>query len=207
MELYNKYLKIPMGGIYSSEICFIQSFDDIDKNFLNRIEQWVVFNDKYKKYNGFYSGYSNIFFGKNKEKFLDGIKDKVKDITSSSRYHTYIKIINDHMNPHLNGETMLFRYGRKINSIITNDKHKVFAKSFLINMKLTGYLGDYPGSYPNFDECTFSDNDYYIQDYSLNIRNIPDLPNLNILNIIDRSNKLKKIIKKINNKEDEKICN
>ena len=84
MKLYNKYLTLPNGGIYSSEICFIQSFDDIDKNFLNRIEHWVVFNDKYKKYNGFYSGYLNIFFGKNKEKFLNDNKNMVKDITSSS---------------------------------------------------------------------------------------------------------------------------
>ena len=200
MKLYNKYLTLPNGGIYSSEICFIQSFDDIDKNFLNRIEHWVVFNDKYKKYNGFYSGYLNIFFGKNKEKFLNDNKNMVKDITSSSRYYTYIKIINDYMNPHLNGQTMLFRYGRKIDSIITNDKHKIFTKSFLINMKLASGFND-------FDGCSFSDNDYYIQDYSLNIRNIHPLPNLNIINVIDRSNKLKKIIKKINNKEDEKIYN
>ena len=201
MEIYNTYIKVPIGGLYESEFCFVESFDDFNKNFLSRDEHWVVFKDEYKKETGYYQldfGV-NHFFGKVKDDFLQRYEDKISDISSARRYYAYIKIINDNHNPQLNGQIMLFKYGRRIHETISGNPHTTFSKSFLLRVILTQ-------GFPNYDSSKFSDKNYYIRDINLNIRNIPSLKRLDIVRDIERKFKLNKITKKIKDKDNEKIC-
>jgi hypothetical protein len=199
MEIYNSYIRVPSGGIYESEICFIQSFDDFDRNFLYRDEFWIQFKNEYQKLTGYYQ--MNIpltnFFGKAKEDFLKKFENKISSVDCAHRYYTYIKVISDRNNPQLNGQTMLFKYGRRIYDKLNIDKNKTFGKTFLLKVKLTQ-------GFPNYDNCTFSDNNYYIRDINLNIRNIPSLKRLDLIKDMERKIKLSKITKKI--KDNEKIC-
>lgn len=192
MERYNKYLGIiPNGGCYDSEIAFVESFDDFDKNFLYRDEHWVEFNDSFKRHTGFYQidiGVSN-FYGKVKDDFLKKCDGKVVNITSAHRHYVYVKIIDDKVNSQLNGQIMLFMYGRKIYDIIQSNKGKTFSRSFMLKVKMTQ-------QFLNFDECHFTTNNYYIRDLNLNIQNIPSLRKLDILKDIERRFKLDKIVKK-----------
>ena len=191
MEIYNSYIKPPTGGSYESEIAFVQSFDDFDKNFLYRDEYWVEFKNEYSKLTGYYQidiGV-NSFFGKLKDDFLKKYNDKVSDIHSAHRHYAYIKIIDDKFNPQLNGQIMIFKYGRTIYDKLNADKSKTFGKSFIIKVRLVS-------GYPNYDGCNFTTNGYSVRDLNLNIQNIPSLKKLDILRGVERRFKLDKILKK-----------
>lgn len=193
MERYNDYLNktLPSGGTYESEIAFIESFDDFDKNFLYRDEHWVVFKNGYRKLTGLYQidiGISN-FFGKDKDAFLKKYNDKVEDIASSHRHYAYVKIIHDRVNSQLNGQTMILMFGRKIYDKIQVNKTKAFSRSFLLKIKMVS-------GFQNFDECHFTTNNYYIRDINLNIQNIPSLKKLDMIRDVERRFKLDRIVKK-----------
>ena len=201
MDIYHKYIKVPMGGIYESEISFVESFDDFDKNFLSRDEYWVQFKNEYEKLTGFYQINISVnnFFGKLKEDFLKKYNDKINNIECAHRHYAYVKIINDKENPQLNGQIMLFRYGRKINNMLTAAQSDVFNKSFLLRITMVQ-------NFQNFDKCKFSENNYYIRDINLNVQNIPSLKRLDLIKDFERKIKLGQITKKIKDKDNEKIC-
>jgi hypothetical protein len=94
---------------------------------------------------------------------------------------------------------MLFRYGRRIHDMLNVAQSDVFNKSFLL--KITTTQG-----FQNFDKCKFSENNYYIRDINLNVRNIPSLKRLDLIKDVERKFKLSRITKKIKDKDNEKIC-
>lgn len=201
MEIYNKhFIPLTTNG-YESEIAFIESFDDFNKNFLQRDEFWIEFKDEYRKLNGFYQMNIpvNNFFGKAKTDFLERYKDKIHNVECAHRHYAYIKIINDKHNPHLNGNTMLFRYGRKIHEMLLAYPNTTFSRTFLLRIRMVS-------GFQNFDGCNFTLNNYYVKDVNLNVRNIPNLRKLDLIKDLERRHKLSQITKKIKDKDDEKIC-
>lgn len=201
MEIYNSHIIPLTTNGYESEISFVESFDDFNKNFLQRDEFWVEFKNEYNKLNGFYQINIpvNNFFGKAKSDFLEKYKDKIHNIECAHRHYAYVKIINDKVNPHLNGKIMLFRYGRRIHEMLLAYPNTTFSRTFLLKIKMTS-------GFQNFDDCKFSTNNYYVRDINLNIRNIPSLKRLDLIKDLERKFKLSQITKKIKNRNDEKIC-
>lgn len=200
MEMYNKYI-IPIKDFYESEIAFVESFDDFNKNFLYRDEYWIKFKNEYSKLTGFYHMdiLANSFFGKTKEEFLRQYDDKIDLVECAHRHYAYVKIINDQLNPQLNGQIMLFRYGRRIYDKLNQYKSKTFNRTFILKVKITA-------GFQNFDDCHFSKNDYYVRDINLNIQNIPSLKKLDLIKDMERKFKLNQITKKIKDKDNEKVC-
>lgn len=200
IELYNRYI-IPKDDYYESEITFVESFDDFDKNFLNRDEYWVKFKNEYKKFTGLYQ--MDIpainFFGNTKKEFEKKHNDKIENVQCALRHYVYIMIMDDKRNPQLNGKIILFRYGRIVHDILNNRKNNIFSKIFLLKIRMTN-------GFQNFDDSKFTDNNYYVRNVTLDInKNIPSLNNLDLtIKNIERRNKLNQITKKMI--ENEKIC-
>ena len=206
MEIYNSYIRIPSlydGNVYKSEICFVESFDDFEKNFLHRDERYVTFQDKYRKLTGYYQiDIPGIHFGKAKDDFLNTYKEYIMDVQTAQRHYAYIKILDDEMNPHINGQIMLFQYGRRIHDMVSGNPLAVFNKTFMFIENLSSQ------GFPSFDNCHFSVRNYSVKHKLLNIKDVKSLKSLDIIRGMERKYKLDKVVKSIKTKqnEEERTC-
>jgi hypothetical protein len=184
MEKYNKYTALfSSNDIYLSEIAFVKINDNFKKNFFRSSEYWVTFK------NGKQSMFSiddDLQLFNKKEQFLNRYKE-IKDFHRTTRYHTYVKILNDFINPQLNDKIMLFTFGTKIFNILNDNEINAHNKIFNLIIRLTS-------GFPNYDRSVFTNHDYQVEDKSLNIKDdIIIHPKLDIIKDLEREYKIKKI--------------
>lgn len=201
MEIYNKYLNLNFPNLinsYKTEIAILSNEILINELF------FIEFVDEYYKKTDFYhdqSGYlKTLFWDARKsniapQQYYLQKTGLIKDITYNKQYHVYIQVINDLQNPQLNGEFMIFKFGRKICDIFTENLKIINTKSFIIDVKkVNSGLGM---GYPNYNDCHFINKDY-IQPNSI----LPTLSqnihfkNFNLI-AFKRKEKLQKINKSI----------
>lgn len=96
----------------------------------------------------------------------------VANITRSLKFYTFIKVIKDDHNPQLEGETLVFIYGRTLDTIIKKEKDPKKKQFFLVRQMRQ--------QFPTFEHSYFSGNscDYY--DTNLNINNHVSYTTLNV---------------------------
>jgi len=187
IEYYNKYFNIiSENDSYNSEIAFINTNNTCifkESAYVEYIEnntlKYGIFKmtDELKK----------IYFEfRNNPDFIHKI---IKKIQISTNNYSYIKILKDNINPQLEGKIMIFKFKHKISetigTYIIKEKINIIGHTFRINLNKKSH-------YLNTDYCYFTNVEYCIEDYSLDIRNDIHIKSLNILNI-ERKEKIKKL--------------
>lgn len=177
-EYYNSYFnKISDDENYMAVVAFVNTNNTCVKRDVAYIE--YIEDNKWKK--GIFKmtdDLKKIYFNyKNTNIFLN---KRIKNIQHAAQNHSYIKILRDDKNPQLEGKIMIFKYGLKISSIITDyitkNQLNSIDDTFVVNInKKRGFI--------NFDYCFFTNNKYKIEDYSLDILSDFNIKSLNLLNI------------------------
>lgn len=193
MEIYNRYVKHP----HNAEIAVIASSSSSKRVF------YVEFHDGKQ---GFYLDKDNCLFGLQRGlqgslfNKLNTQHEIVKNINSVVRNYVFIKVIKDKQNPQLEGETMIFYFGKKILDILKGSgnylQSKVFKKSFIIDTKLIG-------GFPNYDNSHYTDNDVSFKE-DLDIEQYINIPVLDLETMVKqkrRKEKLEHIQKQTNLKD------
>lgn len=193
MRYYNDFFrKITNDDSYTSEIAIINTNDTIIANTIAYID--YTQDNKWKK--GYFK--SDDYLKKEyhehriSQKYTD---DRIKNIIIITRYHCYIKIINDYKNPILNGEIMLLNIGSRLSYMIgdymidknTNTPNHLIDNSIIFIVKKKNNM-------LNYEDSFFSNNKILIEDHSLNINDDVHFNKFNILNM-NRKDKLKKLNK------------
>jgi len=198
MEYYNRYVN-PLNNYkrasdsdltrFESEIAFVRTDDEFKNNFHTFETYYITFKNgkqgnyiPHTKYKSIYEEYI-----KDKQLYLDKYKDIISDFQYVKRYYTYIYVVSDDVNPHLEGKILPYYYGKKIDSLIWANVESTFEKTFMINIRLSS-------GYPNYDRSNFTDYDFSIESKGL-IINAPHPPIC--LATLDRTFKLKKIMNSI----------
>lgn len=190
---YNYYIN--KSDCYKSEIAFINIQNPIIKKPLYYIKSkntdylktgFYVDNEKQhlqKFYNKYFHNY-----GLSNNHIED---DYIEDINISIRYYSYIKILKDENNPQLEGEKMIFYFGKNINDKIYNYnyilKNKKFKHTFQFNM----YKKQ---QFPVYDNSFFTNNKIEIYE-DLDLETLLNFKVYNRLKM-DRRKKLENIFKK-----------
>ena len=187
-NFYNFYAKFP----YESEICFVEIDSNPAKNTSRRNLCYVVYEDHLKKYNGMYETDDTINVI-NKNQIIKDNKNILKDLVRILRYVTYIKIIRDNKNPHIEGSIMPFYYGRKIKQMMDAQPNDAYNKSFILHIRNTQ-------GYANYDRSYFTDKNYNIRNFNLSVDNVYRHKRIN-LGCVSRMHKLDKIGKIIKRKK------
>lgn len=158
MEYYNPYIRPKFKNSHSS---FYNRESDAYRSEIAivKTKETIIFRDlfyiNFKKLakDGMYlktEELKNEYFNLKKEGYENDIILNLNPIKS---YFCYIKIIKDPQNPQLEGNLMLFKFGRKIHDIIFNyytDESDI-NKTLLLNV--TRFNQFY-----NFDKTKFSNN-------------------------------------------------
>lgn len=184
---YNYYMS--KCDHYYSEIAFINTQIPIIRKTIFFIESK---NNDYMK--------TDIYVDNDKQN-LKEITHKFRDrdffdefighIQPSVRYYSYIKVIKDENNPQLEGENMIFYFGKKICDKIEN--YLFYHTNFRHTFQLRMYKKEY---FPVYDDCLFSNNICEIHE-DFNIESQLNFKVYNRLKL-DRRKKLENIFKNVN---------
>lgn len=195
MNIYNIPLPKPSWNtwqsddIYTSEIAFINT----PNTFINKELYFVKFV-KNSNIDGYYLDNNqylkNLYFdNKIYHKDISKISKYISEVDMCKRYYCYIRIIRDAQNPQFEGQTMIFKFGKKIYDMITEylslNKIMIINNVFLLNVRNTS-------GFFNYDHSKFIDQKIYLYDSNLDINNDIKFPvYMNIKE--ERKEKLKKI--------------
>lgn len=204
MELYNQYL-IP-GKFKTSEIAFV----NCNQPILRKSLFYVQFNDGKSGFSNHNNGFFNDSNGdlkkltsdflrqstiqpiEKEDFFLSSTENIIRNIQPATYYYSYIKVIDDKLNPQLNDKLLLFKYGTQISNIITNylskSKDSELKTSFILNLELKQ-------GFPSYDKSYFTTRYCNIHNHNLDINSEIHFNNFN-LNRYIRSEKLKNIFAK-----------
>jgi hypothetical protein len=204
-DFYNSYfsndciseISIVNNGktIISRELFYVE-FSDFAKNTLNCKNGFFVDNNNYLE-----NIYNKTIRSSNKEKiFLDNSDNNIVNIQYTKNYYCYIKVLNDYINPQLNGKLLIFKFGFSIlqkfleyyNNItnITNINvtDLYFKHSFIIS-KLPTPQNSLPtpqNSQYKIIKCDFTNNEINLYDEKLNLDNVISFPKININSLMRR---------------------
>ncbi len=201
--IYNQYLRLKLDVKYVSEIAFINNNNPIIKcdTF------YVEFNSKLNKKPGFFTDNNNYL----RNLYLETTKDSILDtdiillkhsnnmITKVQRamsYYSYVKIIFDSINPQLNDQIMIFKFGKKISDKIS--EYLQSEKQFNNTFKL---IIENKYGYSFYDNSYFTLNDFTITDLNLDIESEIFFKQINVKQI-EREEKLKKLTSEIDLKNE-----
>lgn len=177
-NIYNSYIthsNLSSGtNYYESDICFVQINRNGD-NIQERLFCYVDFIEDYSKYTGYYEIRNKRYFIE-REKYLSLNKNLIRDYSAIRSYLTFIKVINDRQNPELNGQILLFKFGKFIKDKLTDD-NITYNNIFRLKVGKVNQFLDYSPSY-------FIDKKYSVNHYTLSLdhklrKSIIDLDNLN----------------------------
>ena len=186
--MYNQYARLDYkGNPYESEIVFINTKNTIATHTVFYVE-FVTPTEIYK--NGFYKDSNNflksISTGNHKHIKIDKVQFNIQ-------HFSYIKVIKDRQNPQLEGQIMIFKFGRKIYEALLG---KVLDEVFRLSIKSTS-------GFPNYDHSHFTGrplSKIEIIDLSLDIDSEISFKTFNII-AIEREEKLKNIKSEIELKQ------
>lgn len=196
MEYYNLYIN--KNKNYVSEIAFVNANPAIISRALYYVEfvkggktgRYLDNNDYLKKlYWDIRKTLGSFTLPEDiEQEYLKRTSGFIRNIQPSVSFFSYIKILEDKQNPQLEGQIMLFKYGRKIKFIMEEylvNNTQNFDKTFEIVVRLSS-------GFPNYDKCHFTDKDINIFDKTLNLDSDISFKMINILSI-QRKEKLRKI--------------
>jgi hypothetical protein len=187
--MYNQYVRFNNHKDYESKIAFINS----KKTVATYNVFYVEFSQQTEKYrNGFYKDTDNflrsIVCGNHKH-------IKINKVQHVTQYFSYIKIIKDVQNPQLEGQIMIFKFGRNIYEALQD---KILDEVFRLSMRnIAGF--------PNYDHSHFTGrtlSETEITDLSLDIDSEISFKTFNIKEI-EREEKLKEREEKLKNIKSE----
>lgn len=167
MEIYNHYINTALNNgrysEYKSEISFIK----LDNNSIQIYDLFFIrFYDNVKFKDNFFKKsdtLQKLFWANHKNNTTPNIDNKyIKSLQPSTQHYSFIKVINDKQNPHLNGKILILKYGRKLLDILKSN----FSKNVYLNIASVQLGGN---NYFNWDKCQFSDIDCDLYDENLNI--------------------------------------
>jgi hypothetical protein len=185
IPIYNQYIKPTPYTNYISEIAIINTKNTIIKKDIFYIEG--VDDSPIKS--GFYSDNNdyllNLYF--NSQYAVNN--NILKSINYTKKYFTYIKVIEDLNNPQLNGQVMIFSFGRTLFNVFSSHGN-IFNKTFRIKVNIKN-------GFPDYSNCDFTNKNVNIFDNNLNLDSEIFYKKINIESII-RKEKLEKIINNIN---------
>jgi len=184
--IYNQYLRPRIQGTYSSVVGFVAS----QNSFITKELYWVDFKKDSLFNSGFYlnnNELNGIYFNYLKTKEVS--YKEIRQISRVIKYFCYVKIIEDHQNPQLEGQIMIFTFGRKISDMI---KYGI-SKTFKINISITN-------GFPNYDGSHFTDIDSSLVDNTLNIESEINYKTINF-KAAERRKKLKNLKSEIELKD------
>lgn len=199
MELYNKYIKL--NEFKTSEIAFVNCSNTI-------LTKFVYFVKLFNGQSGFFTDNSGelkklttLFLKKrasssitvNRENFfLSNTENIILDIQPTTQHYSYIKVINDVLNPQLNDQILIFKYGNIITNII-GDYFSNLEDGELLEIKKSFILKlENKGGFPSYDNSHFTNRYYHVCDYNLDLNSEIHFNNFN-LNKYIRTEKIKKI--------------
>ena len=199
MELYNKYIKL--DEFKTSEIAFVNCSNTI-------LTKFVYFVKLFNGQSGFFTDNSGelkklttLFLKKrasssitvNRENFfLSNTENIILDIQPTTQHYSYIKVINDVLNPQLNDQILIFKYGNIITNII-GDYFSNLEDGELLEIKKSFILKlENKGGFPSYDNSHFTNRYYHVCDYNLDLNSEIHFNNFN-LNKYIRTEKIKKI--------------
>jgi hypothetical protein len=199
MEQYNRYIK-PSPN-YISEIVIINaqpSIIDVKLFWVQFAKDKINFKDNFFLDNKEYLSkiFKKVRFTSNLESdYLKESKGYIKSIQPSTQYYSYIKVIKDIQNPQLEGQIMLFKYGKRIKDIVDNQiiANKRFENILKINVTLAS-------GFHNYDRCYFTDTEMIINDNTLNLESEIKFKTIDIISV-ERKEKLQRLNSQINYKK------
>jgi len=176
METYNKYIIHP----HKAEIAIVNAPSTAKQIF------YVVFKDGKQ---GYYLDKENGYLrGLERKKTLSTAKfneEFIKDIKSVFRNYCFIKVIKDEKNTQLEGETMVFYFGKQVKDILQRDASLVLQKTFMLVTKLKGYFSTFEDSY-------FTINDFKCKE-NLDIEQYINFPILDLEKMIKQKQRKEKL--------------
>jgi hypothetical protein len=180
--IYNLYIKPTRYNNYVSEIAIINTKNTIiEKNFF-----YIEGVDGSPIKSGYYSDSNDYLLNLYINSKNDINNNIFKSINYIKKYYTYIKVIEDFNNPQLEGQIMIFSFGKLLLHIF-NSYGAIFNKTFRIKVSIKG------GSFPDYNNCEFTNKSVYLIDGNLNLDSEINFKQINIQSII-RKEKLEKII-------------
>lgn len=131
------------------------------------------------------------YISKNSSKNQTEQHKRISKIQISTWYFSYIKVIKDKQNPQLEGEILLFKFGRSLAGVIgeylISNNHQEIKNTLKLEI-------NYKHGVPNFTESFMIDEELYLRDDTLCIDDEIKFKHFNTLNM-DRKEKLKKLKK------------
>jgi len=175
MEIYNKYIKHP----HKSKIAFIKTLSGV----ISKTIFYVEFKDLKT---GMYLDKGNRLNELYKFKHFVESEGDITKIQRFYKYYTFIKVIKDDNNPGIEGETMIFYFGRQI--LLNIRKYPLKYTENIFNLK-----SNLLQRFPDFSESKFSSKKMVLKDNSLNIESFVNIPVLDLEAIERKKNRRKKL--------------
>lgn len=158
MEFYN--IKQSSNSPYNSKISFVGCRNSI----LMKDIFYVQFHNEDVYRSGFFTDQNGFLMSLSKSfkwakiKGQDFHHEIIKEVTESKRYHSIIMIEEDKMNPQLEGQFMLFKFGKAVFDKILNVKEppgintSYLMRTFHLNI-------EYRAGFPDYSKCFFGNEE------------------------------------------------
>ncbi|MFW6225834.1 MAG: hypothetical protein ACOC3V_02645 [bacterium] len=198
MILYNQYInKSWKEKPYVSEVCFVNINEGIngdnDNIYICDLSYLEFHNHKL---NGLYELPYNLMkkLKRNKENklnFIENNKDIITKLNFVTYYFVYVKVIDDKINPHLNGKFLIFKMNSNLFRSITITEHvaKMYNNVFKLIVKPNHQL-----PFPDYSDSYYTDKEISIDNFELSVKKEIKFKHFDPLSF-KRGIKLNKILK------------
>lgn len=174
MLIYNKYInKSFKNKPYETEVCFVNINEGINgdnDNILIQDLAYIQFNDN--KLDGLYKLPNDLMINikrgkKNKINFVESNEDLIHKISLVTYYFIYVKVIDDKINPHLNGKFLILKLtsGLFRTISVTENTPKLYNNTFKLIVKPLTDM-----EYPHYDHSYYTDKKMSVDNFNLSLK-------------------------------------